>query len=170
MSNTIFENEFLDIQEKDGYISINDRDSVQVFCYDSSTKKILVRKEVRPLWNIDPYDGLSYCALTGTIEEGDSVSKTVMKELYEEAGIYCNDFSKFLNLGVTYKSKFQSSRQFNYAFDCNGMKCIKPIGDGSNDESKSKNFWLDSFEVFKLKDQNFATSLYKLEKLHQIYL
>jgi 8-oxo-dGTP pyrophosphatase MutT (NUDIX family) len=171
MEKEIYRNRYVTVQETDtGYVYIKGKPSVHILVINSNTRRILIRKEKVCLWEKDT-DGLTYCSLTGTIEDGETVEQTLIKELWEEAGIQANSIKDFIKLGKTHKSKNHKEMQYNYAFDAATSTFEKLVGDGSEGEAGAKIFWTTKETILeKIKDPNFFMSLYLLEKIHKVYL
>jgi len=171
MEKEIYRNEYVTVNETEtGYVYVKGKPSVHILVFNSETGKVLVRKEKVCLWEKDT-DGLVYCSLTGTIEDGDTIEETLIKELYEEAGIQSNSIQDFLDLGITYKSKQLREYQYNYAFDASTSQFKQLEGDGSWGEEGAKIYWVKPQTILQtIKDPNFSMALYRLQKVYGINL
>jgi 8-oxo-dGTP pyrophosphatase MutT (NUDIX family) len=157
----IFEKDYLKVIDKDGWLYIEESDSVCVVPILIEENKVLLRMEViPPFHSVDGREHHLTC-ISGTIEEGEKPEECLVRELEEEAGIVLRDGVVVEIFDVVYKSKTGASR-FHL--------CILPLsvyqydetiakGDGSKLEALSKTVGVSVKNINNLAPSDTVTKL-----------
>jgi len=92
-----------------------------------------VRQEIVPAWGGKP----TYCALTGTVEKGDSLEDRAITEIKEESGFEVSK-EDLEPLGTCFGNKSIDTVFHLFAVDVGDKEPKKAKGDGSDLEKKAK--------------------------------
>ena len=96
---------------------------------------LYLRHEVTPSWGMDT----AISAITGGVEGGD-VIKTILHELYEEAGIDA-DTTRLISLGTCRGTKSSDTIYHLFGIDITHSELEAATGDGSELEAKAWMAW-----------------------------
>ena len=129
-------------------------ESIALFLIRRTTTDIEVLVRYQPLCidNTTPNLPIFPCAITGTIDAGDTPEQSAVQEALEEAGYKIEEVN--LRLVTTYIVGTQTNEQVHLFWcDVTGLEPVEVKGDGSYHESLSKNQW----EPFSnLKDYRYS--------------
>lgn len=158
----LFQGNWITVAEKDGYEYVKDSSGhgVLVLPYKISANGelwILAREEPVP----PHYPSMHLCGLTGTHEEGESLSLTAVRELREESGFIVSEEFLF-PLGWTFVSKASTFKCHMYAVDVTKAIWEEPKGDGSELEKRSSCKWLTLEQAIWVPDSTFGQALSRM--------
>jgi len=157
----LFRTAFLTLVDREGWIFIRDmtEKAVAVLPFRSLGDEIefLARIEKIPCHNPPRH----LCALTGSIEKGESPKETALRELYEESGYQTEN--GLISLGKTYTSKASSTVLYLYAIDVSDLIQHEAPGDGTKEEKDSTTKWIPRGEALMVPDASFCTMIARLE-------
>jgi hypothetical protein len=144
---------------------------IECHCENEFDLEVLVRHQPLPILNSQSNDdedlpSLFKCPITGGIEDGDSPTKTIVKEIEEEAG--CIVEEKDLKLLGNYYVGTQTN-EVVYMATCeitSETKKKEIEGDGSYFESISKNEWVS---ISSLLDTEYSGLNILANKLYRLW-
>lgn len=87
------------------------------------------------------------CAITGKVDDGETVSETAVRELEEEAGYAAVYFDDLIPLGLFYPSKSMDTQIHCYAVHVEDCLRVEATGDGSEEEEEMSRVWLYKWEL-----------------------
>lgn len=159
---------YLKIKSKDGWEYVDEKDCAVCIVHLIEFNEILLRmEEVPPFRDKHPHQEKFLTLISGTIENGETPTETMIRELEEEAGIVLNTlYSSMESLGDYFWNKGNSSKchLFYVPLRINDYKKVAIKGDGSEFEKKSKNVRVDVKNIQALKSSDIVTAL-MLEKI-----
>jgi 8-oxo-dGTP pyrophosphatase MutT (NUDIX family) len=153
------------IKYKNGEV-IKDKDTVAILPYFKYEGSLLMLSEYIQAYQFRNKDTQSLkkvtnylSVITGSIEEGESVEKTIRRELYEEGGIVLSSLFNIEYTGPFFKSKYHSSHIYFCVLelDVNDYKQTQPPGDGSKSEELSKTMRVSLGDIDNLKVNDIFT-------------
>jgi 8-oxo-dGTP pyrophosphatase MutT (NUDIX family) len=103
--------------------------------------------------------------ITGTIENGETLVQTIVRELWEEGGIELkpDDIpTRIDNLGYIYTNKWSNEKYYCFGINITGLERSKPKGDGSK---KEKNIEINEYnpkDVIDIRESLVLSSVYLL--------
>jgi len=150
---TLFKGEFANIITPDfapTYEILHESDIVHVI--PIANGRIGIRKEWVPPYTLKDTTGEEkyYTVISGHIEEGESDSKTALRELLEEAGMKVKDgkvLRIFNNIPVC---KSTTMRVSLFIVEVDEYDIGEPEGDGSIAEEKSETVWVTLSDFQKI--------------------
>lgn len=145
METVLFENPWLNVVEREGYVCTHTNNSVVYVLPYRRPKKgayLLGHFEVCPAH--DPHRTLY--AITGQCEAGRDPSQAALQELYEEAGFVAT-FSQLVSLGSGYLSKQADTLAHFFAIDVTHLPRGQAPTDGSKFEQGSYCDWVSRKQV-----------------------
>lgn len=166
----IFETRWTQLRKKFGwydYLRHKNKDGVAVLCFNSETRKILVRYEHCPC-HVEEKGELIRTAITGSIESETPID-TAIRELKEEAGVSVKR-TQLWPLGIVYPSKFMDYKQHLFAVDIAGMELKEPKGDGTLGEMGAYVEWFDPDNIYFIPENTIGNCLFRLRSIHGVDL
>jgi len=135
-----FENDHLSIVEYEGWSIVNEPDMAVCIIYLIEQNKFILRYEYIPTFKYSEGQEYHMTVLSGTIEKGESPTKTLLREIEEEAGIVISpdvtiEFMKPLFCSKGNTAKYHPAIITLTESDYHE---VIPEGDGSESEDKSK--------------------------------
>jgi 8-oxo-dGTP diphosphatase len=107
--------------------------------------EVLIRFQPLPVDN--SFDQQLFpCPITGSIDDGEKVEESAIREAYEEAGYIIKNDMHYL--GRYFVGTQTNEKVFMFYADVTDLKLSKPKNDGTYHESISKNEW-KKFEFLK---------------------
>lgn len=97
------------------------------------------------------------CALSGTIDPGESPKETARRELQEESGFIVSE-DDLAYLGKTFLSKGSGTEIFYFCVDVTDKPWEEPSGDGSKFEKMAKTIWISPEDCLYVPDASFITA------------
>lgn len=177
--NNKYKGDFIDVVGFKEWDIMNHPDSVVILPYVKDEGYILLRLEPIPTYEYRykkaehpefKNTNMYLTSISGVVEEGDSVEKTVRKELYEEAGLilsatYPIEIEKnlFMTKGVA-AQYYICLLELNF----NDYRFTTPVGDGSEIENQSKTIKLDLKYIDDIRTFDLITD-YMILKLKYEY-
>ena len=165
----LFENEWLQLKDKQGYIYSHEvrcnGKIVVILPYRRIGKdawEFLVRDETTPCWADTP----TRSAMTGGIEAEDPREDAV-RELQEEAG-FTATVDQMQPLGRCRASKSADTYYYLYAIDLADMEPGEAPGDGSKNDAAPA-VWISAEELTELEDAQAITTYAKARQQLGIY-
>jgi 8-oxo-dGTP pyrophosphatase MutT (NUDIX family) len=166
MIKTVFENDFLAIQEREGYFFFhmtrtNGKLAV-VVPYRKSGKNIeyLARIEICPAHGLTP----NLYSITGGVELDETPVQTARHELAEEAGYYVNE-KQFVALGEVRPSKQSDTIAYLYTIDLSSVDQKRIKGDGSRWEENTGVKWVSFREGLGIADSLFLSGMFLTKEI-----
>jgi len=160
MDKVICRTKYLSLIERDGWYYFaqihGSIGGVSILLYRENGM-ILGRYEVCPAHG----DGLALTAISGGIEEGDTLLETAIKESYEEAG-YKLEASDFVDLGSCRLSTNQDTIVYLFAADVTGKERYPAPGDGTRGEQRAYCEWVTATEAIQSKSAYMSTLIMRL--------
>lgn len=161
MTKTVFENDFLAIQEREGYFFFHmtrtNGKLVVVVPYRKLDNNIeyLARIEICPAHGLTP----NLYSITGGVELDETPIQAARHELAEEAGYYVDE-EQFVVLGEVRPSKQSDTIAYLYTIDLSSVD-QKPIkGDGSRWEENAGVKWVSFGEGLEIEDSLFLSGMF----------
>jgi 8-oxo-dGTP pyrophosphatase MutT (NUDIX family) len=158
----LFDGEYLKIKEIDGWEAVVENDCMVVIPYLIDNKEIILRKEVIPPFQHVDKKEFFLTIISGTIEQGESVEKTLFRELEEEAGIRLNtSYTGYKKWNELFFSKGNTAKCHIYfvPLHSNDFTTVYPKGDGTDSEQKSTSVRIDIKYLDSLTPADLATTL-----------
>lgn len=160
-SNILWENKYMKVLNLDEWTVVEEKDMVVCIPYLVEENKIILRQEYIPTYNYVDGQNFHLTVLSGSVEKDEEPSKTIVRELEEEAGIILReDFPIEI-----YKSLFVSKGNTAKYHIClltineNDYHQVIPKGDGSDSEAKSKTIKIDVKNINNLMPNDTITEL-----------
>lgn len=161
-SDVLFKGDYVSVVKTEGWEVVQEKDCVIVVAHMVDFDEILLRKEDVPSYRLRKQQNHFLTALSGTIEEGEEHTATIVRELEEEAGIRLNTgYKSFKKWNSLFISK-GSSAQFHlyYVPLKNGeFSKVGAPGDGSQAEEKSATLRVDLKYLNSLNVSDTVTEL-----------
>ena len=159
---TLYKTPFLALVERDGWYYFaqipGSKGGVSILLYRRDDElSVLGRYEICPAHN----DGMALTAISGGIEEGDSLLETAVKESYEEAGYKLNA-SDFVDLGRCNLSTNQDTYVYLFAADVTGLPRHNAPGDGTRGEIGSYCDWVTPIRAIQSKSAFMSALILRL--------
>lgn len=165
MDETLFQNQFLTVIDRDGYTFVRevrcDGQIVALLPFRTSGEvdnvEFLARLEVCPAHGPE----LEQCSITGGVEPGQSVEEAALQELWEEAG-YRAEANELVSLGQARPSKAADTVVYLFAIDVTGKSQAPLSMDASHFETNASVEWLDHEQGLQMTDPLFVTAIARL--------
>jgi 8-oxo-dGTP pyrophosphatase MutT (NUDIX family) len=160
MTNTVFENKFLAIREREGYYFYHSTRTngklVVVVPYRKlgDTVEYLARVEICPAHSLSP----SIYSITGGVNAEETPLNAAKRELAEEAGYYV-ETEQLVMLGQLRPSKQSDTIAYLYSADLSGVDQQAIEGDGSHWENEATVKWVSFTEGLQVADTLFLSGL-----------
>lgn len=106
--------------------------------------EFLFRCEATPCWDLDK---ICVSSFTGGVDTGDSIQKTVLKELREESGFEIQN-KDLIDLGQTYGSKSSDTIYHLFSMDLSNLKQTKELEVESELEKTSFCKWYKYDDIY----------------------
>lgn len=157
----LYDAESMEIVSYKGWNFVKEPDSVCIVPLVVEENKMYLRMEVIPPYQLKDDQDFHLTCISGTIEEGESPEKCVIRELEEEAGMVLKDNVKIEFFDVLYKSKSQSSRFHLSILPLNIYDFDEVVakGDGSDTEKLSRTVEVDMKNINRLFPSDIVTKL-----------
>ena len=165
----LYSDDFLSIINYKDYSVIKEKDCVVCIPYLIETNQIVLRYEYIPSFDLITGQKYHLTIVCGSIEQGETPEKAMIRELEEEAGIVLKeDFRLEEALTPLFISKGIANKYYPYIIPLNERDYheISAKGDGSKEESKSKSVKIDIKYLSSLKPSDLITD-YMLLKLKE---
>lgn len=136
----LFKNDHLEVVEYEDWTVVKESDSVVCIPFLIETNQFIIRQEYIPSYKLDEGIENHITVLSGTIEDRETPSETLKRELEEEAGIVLRDKFEFEFERPLFRSKNTPAKYHYCIVPLTEMDYheIIPSGDGSKAEKKSK--------------------------------
>lgn len=161
---SLLANTWMDLRQKFGwytYARHKSREGVAILCYNSETKKILIRKEHCPC-HVENEGELITTSITGSIEKGNDPKQTALIELKEEAGLELKSVEELKFLGKVFPSKFMDYVQYLFAVDIKDYQLLEPTGDGTKGEENAFVEEYDPKGFLEISENTIGNCIYRL--------
>lgn len=161
---------YLKVKSANGYEYVVENDCAIAIVHLLDFNEILLRKEfIPPFQEIQPTQEFFLTCLSGTIENGETPYKTVIRELVEEAGILLN--STYTNqelIGDYFFNKANTAKAHIYYIPLriNDYRKVSATGDGSKLEDVSTTVRVDVKFLNSLKPSDILTA-FVIEKMKE---
>lgn len=168
MDKVIFQNQFLAVIDRDGYVFSREVRcdgvivSILPFRRQNEALEFLARLEVCPAHGPE----LERCSITGGLLAGKTVAETAVLELWEETG-YKATVAEMIGLGKVRPLKSSDTTVYLFAVDVNGKTPDVPEGDGTPLEATASVEWVSHTEGIQIEDPLFVTMVGRLLKLQE---
>jgi len=157
--NIIFSNDYVDIVDYEGWTIVKESDMVVCLVYFIEENRFLVRNEWIPTFKM--VDGQEYhlTILSGTVESGETIERTLLRELEEEAGLVIRPDFKFEFYKPLFVSKGNTAKYHPIILTLTEVDYneVIPKGDGSKAEKKSECLKLDIKYINSLNPSDLIT-------------
>jgi hypothetical protein len=164
----IYKDDHIKIIDFEDYSIIQEKDTVICIPYLIETNQIVLRYEYIP--SFKHADGQEYHITTigGSVEKGESNERALLRELEEEAGIVLRDDFEIEFMKPLFKTKAHDNKYIPCIITLSEKDYheIKPPGDGSKLEAKSKSVKVDVKYIKSLNSSDLITD-YMIEKVKQ---
>lgn len=166
LDNLLFQNAFLAMYEREGYIFLHEvrtnglNVALLPFRIGQSGYQYLARVEICPAHSMTP----AKYSITGGSKHGESMRECAQRELLEEAGYVANQ-DELIDLGVVRPSKREDTITHIFGVDVSNKPQKTPTGDGSRWEEDSSVEWVNFEEGLSIQDPLFVTALSRLERM-----
>jgi 8-oxo-dGTP pyrophosphatase MutT (NUDIX family) len=163
LDKVLFQNEFLAVIDRDGYVFSREVRcdgvivSILPFRQQDEALEFLARLEVCPAHGPE----LERCSITGGLQEGKTVAETAVQELLEESG-YRATVAEMIGLGKVRPSKSSDTTVYLFAVDVSGKTPELPEGDGTPLEATASVEWVSREQGIQIEDPLFVTMLSRL--------
>ncbi len=157
----IFEDEHMKIVKYEDWVVVEEPSVVACLPFLIEYNQIILRKEYIPTFKRATGDDYFLTCVAGKIEEGESISESIRRELEEEAGIVLIDSYKFEFNKPLFACK-STTAQFNFCLvpiTENEYHEVTPKGDGTKNESISKAVKIDIKYINSLLPSDLITEL-----------
>lgn len=160
MEKILYRTKYLSLVEKDNWIFVKDMTEAFVailpFRDREGEIEFLARIETIPAHQ----PARHLCALTGTIEKGESPSETARRELYEESGF--RGRGPLIQMGQIFLSKSSSTVVHLYAIEVTDEVQEEAPGDGTQNEEEATTKWLTRKKASMVPDSLFCAMITRL--------
>jgi len=162
----LFENEFMALIDRDGYIFSREVRCNGVIVAIVPFRNAMTGQEFLARLEVCPAHGLEQerCCITGGAEPGKPIEQSAQKELLEEAG-YRVEVSSLIRLGNVRPSKSADTIVHLFAVNVTGKPQEAALGDGSTFEKGSGVAWVDYRQGLEITDTLFVTAMVRLKEL-----
>ncbi len=161
----LFKNDYLSVIDYEGWGIIKESDFVVCIIYLIEENQFLLRHEYIPTFKY--VDGQEYhiTVLSGGIKKGESPTKSLLREIEEEAGIVIRPDFKIEFLKPLFISKGHASKYHPAIITLTERDYheVIPTGDGSKEEKMSQTVKLDMKYINAVNSSDLITE-YMIEK------
>jgi len=156
---TLYENKYMSLIEKGGWSYIKEPDQSVCIPILMETNEIILRVEDIPSYRSRDNQQHHLTSISGTIEEKETPTETIIRELEEEAGIRLNSNYKPELMDSLYKNKSLSSKFNLYILPIYQSDFIEveAKGDGSKYEENSNSVKINLKNIDRLFPSDLVT-------------